>query len=83
MQNLESTQTTGWQTFDLGLSADQLVDSISIVIIGTGSGAPGFYLTDARIMGTPVDNPTNIFYVRLLREIQNSAACRVPVTKRP
>lgn len=36
---------------------------ISLVIKGTGSGTPGFKLLDARFMGTPIDNPSDTFYV--------------------
>ncbi|CAN0276923.1 unnamed protein product [Scytosiphon promiscuus] len=32
---------------------------------GTGSGAPGFGLLNARFLGAQVDNPTDTFYVSL------------------
>lgn len=53
----------GWQSFDLGLDADQIADQIVLVMGGTGSGGPGFYLNNARIIGSAVANPTDTFYV--------------------
>lgn len=65
-QDFESEDTAGWQSFDLSrfLNEAQYVTSISLVIKGTGSGAPGFKMLDARIVGTPVDNPTDEYFVR-------------------
>ena len=67
-QNLTSTDAEGWQSFDVSryLSTGQYVTVISLVMRGTGSGAPGFYLLDARFIGVAEDNPTNQFFVRLL-----------------
>ena len=67
-QNLESADAEGWQSFDVSqfLSTNQYVTVISLVMRGTGSGAPGFYLLDARFIGVAEDNPTNQFFVRLL-----------------
>lgn len=62
-QDLESTDMTGWQSFDLTSISDQEVTAVEIVVRGTGSGAPGFALLDARVIGTPADNPTDTFYV--------------------
>ncbi|CAM9649069.1 unnamed protein product [Ascophyllum nodosum] len=65
IENLESIDAEGWQSFDVSqyLSANQYVTVISLVMRGTGSGAPGFYLLDARFIGVAEDNPTNQFYV--------------------
>ncbi|CAM9195943.1 unnamed protein product, partial [Hapterophycus canaliculatus] len=60
---LESTDAEGWQSFDLTSYADQYVTSIGIEMKGTGSGAPGFKLLDARILGIQIDNPTDTLYV--------------------
>lgn len=67
-QSLESENTAGWQSFDLEshLAADQYVTEISVVMKGTGSGASGFKMLDARFIGVPIDNPTDNFYVSLL-----------------
>lgn len=64
---MESTDTAGWQSFDLEphLDADQYVTEISIIIMGTGSGAPGFKLSNARFIGTTIDNPSDTYYVSL------------------
>ncbi|CAN0405209.1 unnamed protein product, partial [Ascophyllum nodosum] len=64
-QNLESADAEGWQSFDVSqfLSTNQYVTVISLVMRGTGSGAPGFYLLDARFIGVAEDNPTNQFFV--------------------
>lgn len=66
-QTLESEDTVGWQSFDLEshLDTDQYVTDISVVMKGTGSGAPGFKVLDARFIGAPIDNPTDTFYVSL------------------
>ena len=61
-QGLESQDAEGWQSFDLS-SYTGYVTHITVVIKGTGSGAPGFKLLNARFMGTAVDNPSNHFYV--------------------
>ncbi|CAM9648998.1 unnamed protein product [Ascophyllum nodosum] len=65
IENLESADAEGWQSFDVSqyLNADQYVTVISLVMRGTGSGAPGFYLLDARFIGVAEKNPTNQFYV--------------------
>ncbi|CAM9430682.1 unnamed protein product, partial [Ectocarpus sp. 13 AM-2016] len=60
---LESTDTAGFQSFDLTGFADQYVTSIGIEMKGTGSGAPGFAMLDAVVLGTQIDNPTNAFHV--------------------
>lgn len=62
-QGLESQDAAGWQSFDLSGYTGEHVTLISLVIKGTGSGAPGFKLLDARFMGTPIDNPSDTFYV--------------------
>ncbi|CAN0133967.1 unnamed protein product [Scytosiphon promiscuus] len=61
--NLESADAAGWQSFDLTSYADRHVTSIGVVMKGTGSGAPGFKLLDARILGIEIFNPTGIVYV--------------------
>lgn len=55
----------GWQSFDIGSSLEEgaYLTRIVIVIKGTGSGAPGFKLSDARFLGTSIDNPTDTLYV--------------------
>ena len=53
----------GWQSFDLTSYADQTVTRISIVIKGTGSGAPGFKILDAKFLGEEVVIPRDIYYV--------------------
>eukprot|EP00752_Nemacystus_decipiens_P014959 g13318.t1 len=63
LTGLESEDTDGWQSFDLTSYAGEYVTVITLVIKGTGSGAPGFKLLDARFMGTPIDNPSDTFYV--------------------
>ncbi|CAN0303751.1 unnamed protein product, partial [Ectocarpus sp. 12 AP-2014] len=60
---LESTDTAGFQSFDLTGFADQYVTSIGIEMKGTGSGAPGFAMLDAVVLGTQIDNPINAFHV--------------------
>lgn len=62
-QGLESTDTAGFQSFDLTGAANQYVTSIGIQMKGTGSGAPGFAMLDAYVFGTKLDNPTDTFYV--------------------
>eukprot|EP00752_Nemacystus_decipiens_P014961 g13320.t1 len=61
--DLESENVAGWQSFDLTGDATQLVTSIGIEIKGRGSGAPGFAMLDANIMGTQTENPTDTVYV--------------------
>ena len=56
---------SGWQNFEFELGDDQTVTEVRLVMKGTGSGASGFYLLDARFMGTSADNPTDTFYVRI------------------
>lgn len=63
LQDLESSDIAEWQSFDLTGYTDQTVTSIGIEIKGTGSGAPGFALLDANILGTQIDNPTDTVYV--------------------
>ena len=58
--------TEGWQSFQLGVDVDQIVTSVDIVMKGTGSGTPGFYLLDARFFGSPAKNPTDTFSVSLV-----------------
>ncbi|CAM9160433.1 unnamed protein product [Ectocarpus sp. 4 AP-2014] len=60
---LESTDTAGFQSFDLTGFADQYVTSIGIEMKGTGSGAPGFAMLDALVLGTKIDNPSDTFHV--------------------
>lgn len=64
---MESSDIAGWQSFDLDgvLDSDQYLTKIKLTMKGTGSGAPGFRLLDARFIGTPIDNPTDSFNVRL------------------
>ena len=69
-QDLESEDVAGWQSFDLTDYATELVTGIAIVVQGRGSGAPGFAMLDANIMGTQTDNPTDTVYVSL-----NSLGC--------
>lgn len=66
-QDWESADVAGWQFFDLEphLDAEQYVTLVNLVIRGTGSGAPGFDMVDARIVGTPIENPSENFYVRV------------------
>lgn len=66
-QDLESEDIAEWQPFDLTGYATQLVTSIGIEIKGTGSGAPGFALLDANILGTQTANPTDTVYVSMNR----------------
>ncbi|CAM9236986.1 unnamed protein product, partial [Sphacelaria rigidula] len=61
---LESTDVAGWQSFDVSAElGDQYATMVNIVIKGTGSGAAGWSMLDARIIGTPIDNPSNVYYV--------------------
>lgn len=53
-----------FQSFDLSSYAGEYATSIGVTMQGTGSGAPGFKLLDARVLGTQIDNPTDTFYVR-------------------
>lgn len=62
-KGLESVDKGGWQPFDLTSYTGEFTTRISIVIKGTGSGAPGFKMLDARILGQPLDNPTDTLYV--------------------
>lgn len=60
-----SADEAGWQTFDLSAAAGgEYVTVVEIVMQGTGSGVPGFNMLDARFIGTVIDNPTGILYVR-------------------
>lgn len=61
-QGLESADVTGWQSFDIAGGA-YTATSVEIIMQGTGSGAPGFKMLDARVIGDVVDNPTDTFYV--------------------
>ncbi|CAM9582225.1 unnamed protein product [Ectocarpus fasciculatus] len=60
---LESTDTAGFQSFDLTGAANQYVTSIGIQVKGTGSGSHGFAMLDAVVLGTKLDNPTDTLYV--------------------
>eukprot|EP00903_Cladosiphon_okamuranus_P018639 g17154.t1 len=60
--DLESQDAEGWQSFDVSSYAGHVIE-ITLVIKGTGSGAPGFKLLDARLMGASIDNPTDTFVV--------------------
>lgn len=40
-----------------------------VIMRGTGSGAPGFQLLDARFIGTAVDNLTDSYKVSLLTQV--------------
>lgn len=62
-QDVESENTAEWQSFDLTGYATELVTLMSLEIKGTGSGAPGFAMLDANIMGTQTENPTDTVYV--------------------
>eukprot|EP00903_Cladosiphon_okamuranus_P020463 g18782.t1 len=61
--DLESENVAGWQSFDLTDYSTQFVTGMSIVMKGRGSGAPGFALLDANIMGTQTEDPTDTVYV--------------------
>lgn len=67
-QGFESADADGWQSFALAglVDAGTYVTEITIVMQGTGSGAPGFKLSNARIMGDRIDNPSDTFYVSFL-----------------
>ncbi|CAM9670164.1 unnamed protein product [Ascophyllum nodosum] len=67
LTGLESENTTGWQTFELQLDANQTVTEVHLIMKGTGSGASGFYLLDARFIGSLAENPTDIYYVGTTR----------------
>lgn len=58
---LESADAAGWQTFELGqlVPPGQSVTDVDLVMQGTGSGADGFRLLDARFVGTPVEPPND------------------------
>lgn len=71
---MESENTAEWQIFDLTGYATQLVTGISIGIKGRGSGAPGFALLDANIMGTQTINPTDTVYVSKIRNSCSTTA---------
>ncbi|CAM9345645.1 unnamed protein product [Scytosiphon promiscuus] len=62
---LSSMDAEGWQSFDISASQDEVayLTQIAIVMKGTGSGAPGFKLSNARFLGTTIDNPTDTLYV--------------------
>lgn len=64
-EDFESAEVEGWQSFALAglVDADTYVTEITIVMRGTGSGVPGFKLSNARVMGTPIDNPSDTSYV--------------------
>ncbi|CAM9987865.1 unnamed protein product, partial [Hapterophycus canaliculatus] len=64
-QGLSSVDAEGWQSFDIGTFMDDgaYLAQVSIVMKGTGSGAPGFKLSNARFLGIRIDNPTDTFYV--------------------
>ncbi|CAM9933566.1 unnamed protein product [Pylaiella littoralis] len=65
--DLESADVAGLQSFDLTSYVTDLVTSVTITMRGTGSGADGFKLLDARFLGTQVDNPSDTFYVGTTR----------------
>lgn len=60
---MESVDSAEFQSFDLSSYTGEYATSIGVVMQGTGSGAPGFKLLDARVLGTQIDNPTSTFYV--------------------
>lgn len=60
---MESLNTAGFQSFDLTSFTGEYATSVGIVMRGAGSGAPGFKLLDARVLGTQIDNPTDTVYV--------------------
>lgn len=63
-QGLESANTPHWQSFDISAECgDQYVTMINIVMKGTGSGADGWSVLDARIIGTPIENPSDVYNV--------------------
>lgn len=63
---------SGWQSFDIAGDA-VAATVVEIVMKGTGSGAPGFKLLDARVMGDIVDNPTDTIYVSIQVECPDAA----------
>eukprot|EP00752_Nemacystus_decipiens_P014962 g13321.t1 len=65
IEGLESADSAEWQSFDLSqhVSPDQYLTEIDVIIKGTGSGAPGFKMLDFRVVGTIIDNPTDVLHV--------------------
>ncbi|CAM9369501.1 unnamed protein product, partial [Sphacelaria rigidula] len=64
LQGLESTNIAGWQSFDVSAElGDQYATMVNIVMKGTGSGAAGWSMLDARIIGAPIENPSDVYYV--------------------
>lgn len=53
----------GYQTWTFDTPDGIYVDLVSILMLGSEGGAGGFKMLDARILGTPVDNPTDVYYV--------------------
>lgn len=54
----------GFQSFSLDLPDGVVVQEVDIAMNGTVGGDNSFYLLDARILGTVVDNPTDVYTVR-------------------
>lgn len=64
VQDFESADVAGWQSFDFeSVLGDRYITMVNLIMKGTGSGAPGFSMLDARVIGTPIANPSGIYYV--------------------
>lgn len=68
LKGLESADEEGYQTFALDfVPAGEVVDRVQIEILGTVDGEDAFMLLDAKIYGSIVDNPTNVYQVKSSR----------------
>lgn len=65
MQGRSDPTKAGYQTWAFETTEDAYVDLVSILMLGTEGGGGGFKMLDARILGTPVDNPTDEYSVSL------------------
>lgn len=64
-QGLESSDEEGFQSFSLDFVPEGLmVESILIQMQGTVHGRDAFTLLDAKVVGSPASNPTNVYQVR-------------------
>ena len=75
-QDLESADSAEFQSFDLTSYTGEYATRIGVVMQGTGSGAPGFSLLDAIVLGTQIENPTDTFYVRCFLRAETAGDAR-------
>ena len=64
---MESVDSAEWQSFDVSqfVDPDQYLAQIDVLPTGTGSGVEEFQMLDLRVVGTIIDNPTDVLHVRI------------------